>query len=193
MESIATKADKKAKDQRPDLMFSHIQVLPMDRPNNPGPAFESWDRRLGARAFHQCFPLIGELKRPPSRRLHGDPHSEKLENKLLCALTDLTTYCAMHCDGDDHSQEVICVRGAGCWWQWAVIRRQDAVRCADIEDLSEHDPTLVAARGRLERRFERRPTRYLGQPASDQEWMVLRDRLLQILNRHAAHYPPPPQ
>ncbi len=195
METAASEPDKNSMDKFPDIMVSHIEVLPRDMPPDPEtPAFDSWDRRMGARAFHQCFPLIGELKKPPGRKLRNAAHDKALKLRFGEAIADnLITYCAMHFDRDVHSQEVICVRGAGGWWQWTVIKRQHAFTFAEIDGLSKHSPEWVDACAAFETNFDGRPSVYLGKPESDQEWMALRTRLLQILDGHAAQYPAPPQ
>lgn len=176
-------------------MVSHLEVLPRDMPPDPETAaFESWDRRMGARAFHQCFPLIGELKKPPGRRLRDAAYESERDAQFGEAIDDnLVTYCAMHFERDVHAQEVICVRGAGGWWQWTVIERQDTVPFVEIDGLPKHSPERLDACAAIEDKFAGRATHYLGKPESDQEWMALRTRLLQILNGHAAQYPAPPQ
>ncbi len=193
METTETAGDSYAADRFPDIMLSHIQVVPWaDEPPLDSPAYESWACRMGARAFHQCFPIIGELKRAPPRAARGELRDRSILKLLQEAIKDLTTYISVYFDDDPDAQSVIGICGAGPWWKWVELQREDATPYANIEGRSLSSPVMVEAILKLEQKFTERDLVYLGKPESDQQWTAVRAALIPILNAHADHYPPPP-
>ncbi|KAI0071206.1 hypothetical protein K474DRAFT_661294 [Panus rudis PR-1116 ss-1] len=188
-ETNATVPDKKARDNFPDIMLSHIQTVERPMPDpNLGLHYNGWLRRLGARAFHRCFPLIGELKNAPPRGLQGVEYINARKKLLSAAADDLVVYLSMHFVSDPHASTVIGLVGAGGWWQWAEIRREDAVEYSDLA----HSEEVVKGRQKISNRFDNRPVVWLGTQQSDQQWILLRAKVINILNFHHFQYPAAP-
>lgn len=191
--SVATRADKDAKENLPDLLLGHKQVTKMRKPRDTASVL-SWARRLGAQARHQCFPLIGEIKRGPSRCARGDDLKNSILFRLAEAESDLMYYAAVYFTRDPHPSSVIGVSGAGGYWRWATIQREDvpSVRLASrTDDLTEKELAEVEDfTSRFNKRFEGREWHYLGTPESDKAWTKLRNEgLIPILQAHATDYP----
>ncbi|KAI0715752.1 hypothetical protein C8T65DRAFT_694585 [Cerioporus squamosus] len=191
-ESVATQADRGAKDNYPDILVSHKQVVKMRKPRDAA-SLLSWLGRLKAQARHQCFPLIGELKRGPGRCLRDEDLKASILLLLNEAESELLYYVAVYFSCDPHASSVVAVSGAGGYWRWAVIRREHvpSVRLASRMNLSAADMAeLDAYNDKFTACFAEEEWYYLGTPESDEEWTRLRDEgLIPILEAHARDYP----
>ncbi|KAI0738770.1 hypothetical protein C8Q80DRAFT_208747 [Daedaleopsis nitida] len=193
IQTDATVPDADAANSFPDIMLLHIQAIIRPPPALDAPQRVGWHRRHGERVYHKCFPIIGELKRSPSRGLRGAEHDAQCKLLLNNALHDLVVYVAMYFDGDPHAQVVIGVVGAGPWWQWVEIQRGDVPSYAAIEVRHKGSNEKADAVALLKARFNGRPLVYLGHEDSDQEWTALRAAVVHILDHEHASYRDPPE
>lgn len=191
----ATIPDRNAHQNFPDIMVLHIKTTPVPMPSDPE-ARVGWDLRNGERVSHCCQLVIGELKKAPPRGLRGLEYDEARSKLLSQAMADLTFYVSVAFARDPQMTSVIGMVGAGAWWKWAEIRREDATPYSTLEDAPKDSAVLVEARAKLVAAFSRAthrgPLVRLGTWVSDRQWTSLRGRAVDILNAHIHHQPPQP-
>lgn len=184
--SAATVANTGGQDNFPDLVVCHTCVVEMEEPTDADAHF-AWEARLGQRVSHQCFPVVVELKRGPSRPLRSGKFVEERERLLAEAETDLSYYLAVHFERDPDAQSVIAISGTGAWWRWAKFDRKEAPPLHLFSDTSS--PKLLHMQRTMKRKFQKAPPRYLGTRDSDNAFNNLRrNALIPILEAHPAHY-----
>ncbi len=135
--SVATVANSGGKDNFPDVVVSHTCVREMAEPKSPEARF-AWEARLGQKVTHQCFPIIVELKRAPSRPLRDGKFTGEVARLLGAAETQLCYYIAVQLERDPYAPSVIAISGSGGWWRWAA---------APLEFWSAQEDQPTALRG----------------------------------------------
>ncbi|KAI0793566.1 hypothetical protein C8Q74DRAFT_1243143 [Fomes fomentarius] len=191
MSSVATVPNKRGKDNFPDVVVSHTCVRKMDEPTHADARF-AWEARLGQKVTHQCFPVIVELKRAPSRPLRGNVFTAELARFLVSAEAELCYYVAIQLERDPHAPSVIAISGSGGWWRWAEFKRAEAAPLefwAAQKDNKSLPQDLLHLYTTMTNKFLEQPIRHLGTADSDDELNALRQNaLIPILEAHSTCY-----
>ncbi|TFY70260.1 hypothetical protein EVG20_g2732 [Dentipellis fragilis] len=190
--TAATVPNHTAKNAFPDVVLCHTCSVKTMRPSKKDVCV-AWDHRLGQKTSHQCFPIIVEVKRGPSRCLRDNALKASKTKLLLEAESDLIYYMSILFQRDPNASSVIAIPFAGGWWRWVQFDRADipppAFFAKPRHISAEAEAIYVLKDGAALRKFATRPTYYLGQTASDKEWARLRqDALLPILEAHATNH-----
>ncbi|KAA1474773.1 hypothetical protein DENSPDRAFT_841401 [Dentipellis sp. KUC8613] len=176
----------------PDVVLCHTRVINMKKPSDPD-ALVAWEARLGNKVAHQCFPVIGEIKRAPSRPLRGRKHELQRDRNLFDAVDDLVYYMSVNFNHDPHAKSVIGIVAAGAWWKWRRIKRSEVPPPSfwdEDEPVSAEENRWRNMKYKVSTKYLTAPVNYLGTKQSDQEWDKLRrTALAQILKAHETDYP----
>ncbi len=191
MTSVATVPNKRGKDNFPDVVVSHTCVRQMAKPTSPEARF-AWEARLGQKVSHQCFPIIVELKRAPSRPLRDKVFAAELERLLGSAESELCFYIAVQLERDPHAPSVVAISGSGGWWRWAEFKREEA---APLELWAAEESNRLPSEEhyqlyyKMTAKFLLQPIKHIGTADSDGELNALRQNaLIPILEAHATCY-----
>lgn len=111
-------------DEEPDFVLSHVAhyELPLPDPETPEASLH-YEHRAGLKVFHQCCPLIAELKPSPPRFFAGNTRDVAVLSALRSAQDDLMEYCSAYFKCNSGAESVIALAGAGPFWIWANILR----------------------------------------------------------------------
>lgn len=199
--SAITVPDGKAVDSLPDFVVGHFYTEEQDEPEDNHRRFR-WSRRLGLKFQHQCFPIIAEIKEPPSRQRRARKLAREVKKRLAKAEQDLLYYLALYFTRDTSAQAVIAISGAGLYWRWREFQREEvpSLTFATVHEVyHEYTGEDAVRAAKFMRNFNTRDFFYLGRPQSDKELTRMRETaLIPLLKKHN-NYPftmlpnPPPR
>ncbi|PIL34858.1 hypothetical protein GSI_02645 [Ganoderma sinense ZZ0214-1] len=164
---------------------------PSPRPED-GKAVFGWERRARCKIWHQCFPLIMEIKRGPSRSLRGEKFEVKMASSFELAAKDLYSYLQSYFARDVCAQRVIAVVASGVYWKWGQVERNEIAK-ATRADKNVPDRSLsnneIELRSKFVSKLRAAPSFVLATEASDEELTRLRDDFLIPLIEEHYRYP----
>ncbi|KAF9455637.1 hypothetical protein BDZ94DRAFT_1316007 [Collybia nuda] len=126
-ESAVSQPEMNAIDEEPDFVLSHIAhyYQPPVGPNSSEAEKRHYLHRAGVKVFHQCCPLIAELKSAAPRFYKGLMQDFFIKTSLWLACSDLMEYCSAYFKCNAEAKSVIALAASGPFWYWANIQKAD--------------------------------------------------------------------
>lgn len=183
-QSFETLPDAHAEESFPDFAVCHVTTSLYDEPDNEASKFP-WKCRQGRRVEHQCFPMLVENKRNPSRTLRpGEEFDVDLSELLWQGLGDLIGYAAVYFERDEYAQSVILLAGAGLHWRWLEVSAAEVPPLVLLQSQQVQGIPVP-----IHVKWNARPCFVLGTEESDQELIRLRKEALVPLLQSHERYP----